>query len=187
MQTEWPALTSPMAPLSGASLLPGHINKPIHHLFYFFLFFDGALVPSTHPSCPTRDLLRALLSSTPHPFKHCRDAYIAQITLECHSSLLVMVLIFGSSWPWMALSLQKIWIQNRKKLLLLHPLIHCCDTTLNKVNGPACGDFLYQAALRVRHLFVQLYLQSIASSTLFGSPFFFLLITAGCFWKLFGW
>lgn len=72
----------------------------------------------------------------------------------------------------MALSLQKIWIQNRKQLLLLHPLIHCCDTTLNKVNGAACGGILYQAALRVCHLFVQLSLQSIASSTLFGSAFF---------------
>ncbi len=66
-----------------------------------------------------------------------------------------MVLIFGSLQLWMALSLQKRWAQNRKQLLLPQPLIHCCDM-LNKVNGPACGDFLCHAAFAVYHLLVKL-------------------------------
>lgn len=52
--------------------------------------------------------------------------------------------------------LRACWTQNRKQLLLPQCPIHYIDATLNKVNGPACGDYLCLEALPVCHLLVQL-------------------------------
>lgn len=83
--------------------------NPFYHRNISLLF----LSLTTYPSSPMQGLLRAPLPPTPSQLKHCGEAYIAQIALECHLSLLVTAPIFDSFLLWMALSLQKHWAQNR--------------------------------------------------------------------------